>query len=757
MSASEKISITLENGEEVEICIVADNPKSLQRIDNTEASSNLEAPVQLLEGYQYEYQLTNGYSIAKDDQGIVLESKLNPSTGRLSPNIYVGTLHLDIENIEKQKCGSVELEVQSIKTDYRSEYRFMLEEITEKCTDLLMQYTSPANQPFDIDHESDSETLYQRFAFLKSVLESEELWTAVHRITTNPVSSWVQTEESRDIRSVRKMNRNVVRQLAGSPNRVPLPKSHPLCKNKKMESVPAKVITLGKTDTVDTPENRFIKFALETFKNLCADFKTSSKENTRLHRESAFLEEELEEALHHSIFQKISRPVTLPLNSPVLQRKEGYREILRVWLMINLAARLTWAGGQDVYSGGKRDVATLYEYWLFFKLTELLEDLFGINALAPKDLIEETNDKLGLKLRQGRHLPLDGTYETKNRILHVQFSFNKTFGGENSYPKGGSWTRSMRPDYTLSIWPEGISETVAEQQELIVHLHFDAKYKVESLTTLFGQNNEDLNIEKEEQNKGTYKRADLLKMHSYRDAIRRTAGAYILYPGGDGIKDWRGFHEIVPGLGAFTLKPNRQNNGSLELRAFLKDVIAHFQNRASQRESYSFQTYRTFKSSDDNEVNELLPEPFGENRDLVPDETFVLVGFYKSEEHLDWIINHGLYNTRISDKNDRLNLRKEETEARFLLIRTHNETTTSRLFSIKRSGPIVLSKRDLIDKGYPSEPSKDYYLVYEIEKLQFDELRNKSFDVRLLSAYKKGRKSALPFSVSLSELMKAKV
>ena len=29
-------------------------------------------------------------------------------------------------------------------------------------------------------------------------------------------------------------------------------------------------------------------------------------------------------------------------------------------------------------------------------------------------------------------------------------------------------------------------------------------------------------------------RADLLKMHAYRDAIRReTAGAYVLYPGGD--------------------------------------------------------------------------------------------------------------------------------------------------------------------------------------------------------------------------------
>ncbi|MDZ7756754.1 DUF2357 domain-containing protein [Rhodohalobacter sp.] len=103
-----------------------------------------------------------------------------------------------------------------VKTDYRTEYRFMLEEITEKCTDLLMQYTSPANQPFDVDHDKDPKTLYQRFAFLKSVLDSEEFWTAVHRVTTNPVTAWMQTEEHRDIRSVRRMNRNVVRQLAGS-------------------------------------------------------------------------------------------------------------------------------------------------------------------------------------------------------------------------------------------------------------------------------------------------------------------------------------------------------------------------------------------------------------------------------------------------------------------------------------------------------------------------------------------------------------
>ena len=47
-------------------------------------------------------------------------------------------------------------------------------------------------------------------------------------------------------------------------------------------------------------------------------------------------------------------------------------------------------------------------------------------------------------------------------------------------------------------------------------------------------------------------------MHAYRDAVRRTAGAYVLYPGkpGDGQK-FAGFHEVLPGLGAFAIRPDK--------------------------------------------------------------------------------------------------------------------------------------------------------------------------------------------------------
>lgn len=757
MSISEKIHIELINGDKAEFKIVADVADSIQKIDKAEASDNMEAQVQLLEGYQYEYQLTQGYSLAIDDQGIISQSNLNPSTGRLSPNIYVGTLQLDVLNNDQEKCGTVELEVQSRKTDYRTEYRFMLEEITEKCTDLLMQYTSPANQPFDVDHDNDPKTLYQRFAFLKSVLDSEEFWTAVHRVTTNPATVWLQTEEHRDIRSVRRMNRNVVRQLAASSNRVPLKESHSLYKH--MKSVPEKVITRGKVDTVDTPENRFIKYALETFKNLCGDFKSASKENTRLHKEAEFLEEELEETLNHALFQKISRPATLPLNSPVLQRKAGYREVLRVWLMVNLAARLTWKGGENVYSGGKRDVATLYEYWLFFKLADLLNELFDIDGLTPENLIEETRDKLGLKLKQGEQLDIKGKFKSANRKLKIKFSFNRTFKKEGDYPAKGSWTRSMRPDYTLSIWPEGVDEDEAEEQELIVHLHFDAKYKVESLTTLFGQDDENLDEEKEEQNKGTYKRADLLKMHSYRDAIRRTAGAYILYPGGDEKQDWRGYHEIVPGLGAFTLIPSKQNDGSGDLSEFLKDVIQHFLNRTSQREKYSYQTYSTFKTKQDSDdkVNESLPEPMGVNRGLIPDETFVLVGYYRDEEHLEWIESTGLYNARAGSARGSLRLKRGESTAKFLLLHSEGELITDKLYQITEEGPRIFSKADLIKKEYYKIPSQEYYLVYKVEPSHFEELKNRAWDIRKLPNHKKGRGSPLPFSTTLAQLMKAKI
>ena len=463
--------------------------------------------------------------------------------------------------------------------------------------------------------------------------------------------------------------------------------------------------------------------------------------------------DKIELFLSHSVFKEISKPTTLPLNNPVLQRKEGYREVLRVWLMFDLAAKMVWHGGDDVYSGNKRDVAVLYEYWLFFKLLEIMKKVFSIESKSVEDLIKETDDGLGLQLKQGRHIPVKGIYDAGTRKLNVEFSYNKTFSGDNSYPASGSWTKSMRPDYTLSIWPFGINSSQAEEEELITHIHFDAKYKVENITGIVGTD-EDFKTEKEDQRKGTFKRIDLLKMHSYKDAIRRTAGSYVLYPGTDSPYTKIGFHELIPGLGAFSIRPSKSDSGTEALKSFLNEVVHHFLNRASQREKIAFKTYETYKDKPNDEVNENLPETFGENRGLIPDETFVLVGFYEKDKW-EWINKKGLYNARANSNRGSLRLGPKEAGAKYLLLHSRNETITGSIFKIVETGPRVFSKQTLKENEYPSEPSQEYYLVYKVIQAPDNEFKGKKWDVTKLPGYRSGYGSPLPFSVSLTQLMKA--
>jgi len=746
-----KIPLTISD-HKVELIISGEPSQEETIIEKSDAFEFGEASVQIKEGYYYEYKLSEGFNLQSSE--VVTQSKLNPSTGRIAPNIFVGTLSLDILDLRKnEKCGEVKLEVQSVKASYREDYRFMLEEITEKCTDLLLQHGSPVFQTFEVDFNADAITLYQRFAFLKSILDSSEFNDSVYKFLTSPVTRWEESETEKDIRSIRRISNNVLRQFTTESNRVDLPLDHPL--KSTLQSIPLKIRIIYKSETVDTPENRFVKHALKSFQSLCGRFRSNLNEDNRLKEEAILLEDKLEQFLSHSLFKKILAPTSLPLNSPVLQRKEGYREILRAWLMLDLAAKLVWRGGNDVYSGGKRDVAVLYEYWLFFILLDIIKDVFKIEPEGIQNLITKTKDGLGLQLKQGKHLPVKGTYNAGSRKLDLEFSYNKTFKGDNKYPASGSWTKSMRPDYTLSIWPHGINSELAEEQELITHIHFDAKYKVENLKAIFGSD-EDFNNEKEEQRNGTFKRADLLKMHTYKDAIRRTEGSYILYPGTEPAFTRTGFHEIIPGLGAFAIRPTRQKSGVEDVKNFLKEVVTHFLNRASQREKMSLKTFETHMNKNSNQVTVTLPEPFGKNRNLLPDDTFVLVGFYKDYDHLNWIIRNGLYNVRTGTTRGSLRISPKETGAKYLLLHTRDETKTGRLLKLKETGPRIFSKKDLIKKSYIN-PSQEFYLVFDIEEAVEKEFENMTWDISRLEGYTGARLSTLPFSVSLTELMKSLV
>ncbi|MBQ2187117.1 MAG: DUF2357 domain-containing protein [Bacteroidales bacterium] len=724
---------------------------------------------QLVEGEEYEYEFThNGYSFIKHE--LVSPSKSNASRGLIKTGVYVGCLTLKVVDAAENEIGEVEFEVRSVKMDYRTDYKTMLHDITSHFTDLVMMQGAPVTQRFEVDPKENSNTLYQQFAFMKSLVDSEEFEEALNKILYNPIHKWTGTTIEKDICSVKRLGRQEIRQIASSKNRLPLGEGKSIGDN--ITSVPRRLSVSYKKDTVDVAENRFVKFVLQSFSSFCSTIQQCKNASPRLKTEAELTANKLTGWLSRSFFLDVSNLQTMTLNSPALQRKEGYREILQAWMMSKLAAQITWKGGDNVYQAGKRNVAALYEYWVFFKLLDIVKQTFLLELTEEdeKKLVKTDQDRINLDLKQGKMKMIGGKFYEASRTLNVYLYYNRTFSTSDQLGESGSWTTAMRPDYSLSIWPGNIKETEAEEQDLIVHIHFDAKYKLNRIllnekepddTHTFMDEDADLteedllmNQEKQEEEKGIYKRVDLLKMHAYKDAIRRTSGAYILYPGSEN-KSLRGFHEVLPGLGAFCLSPNSIEKDSKEIEHFLHDILEHMLNRASQRERMSYHTYEIY-NSEPSVVCEPMPEPYGINRGLIPEETYVLLGSYKDANHLQWIINNKIYNTRTGTRNGSLRLKQEITRARYVLL---HKDDTQLLLRLGDKGPRVMSKEDLENKpyGHLYAPSRPYYIVFDLHSSEVEEeFKNVKWNISQMikdGIIDKGHLSAEPEGVSMATLM----
>ena len=112
--------------------------------------------------------------------------------------------------------------------------------------------------------------------------------------------------------------------------------------------------------------------------------------------------------------------------------------------------------------------------------------------------------------------------------------------------------------------------------------YFDAKYRSElEIIDFYEKIGEKSNseIEKEidkrdalEEKEYVFKDADIYKMHTYKDSILLSSGAYVLYPG---TKSQYFLQEdfVIPSVGAFSLTPGNTEIEEDNLTKFIKIVI----------------------------------------------------------------------------------------------------------------------------------------------------------------------------------------
>ena len=498
---------------------------------------------------------------------------------------------------EELKPLNLTFEFISPKFDFDSEYRRLTEDIANFCQQLLLSWEGPTRLRFDSNPAEQKKLLLEQFLFLRNFMTDERLNRTLEAISRNP--------HSRLVKEPRWIPAGAARSSDYLSDPMRLLRDWRILNGSK---TPGEVCDIHKRDTHDTAPNRFIKFALSGFRQLssdvCAYKWTEDGKLSAVGMEASEMVEQLDALLARPFFYEVGRMQRLPLDNQTLQKREGYREVLQAWLLTQAAASLNWEGEQDCYEGNTRDVATLYEYWIFIKLHELLRSMDGLETVESAsdkdigDFISETKGQLTINLKRGRQSFSRFVWKGPKTALHIELHYERSFSYDEGVNRSGSYSRRFRPDYTLSIYPASYkSEAKAEVDGKVSHLHFDAKYRAEDIAKVFGEteiSDEEIAAEKlESKAERTYKRGDLLKMHTYNDALRHTIGSYVLYPGTKSNESERlhKFHEIAPGVGAMVMKPG--NADCLDtIKCFLNDVFEHQSEMFSQYRYLSDTSYR---------------------------------------------------------------------------------------------------------------------------------------------------------------------
>lgn len=324
--------------------------------------------------------------------------------------------------------------------------------------------------------------------------------------------------------------------------------------------------------TVDTPENRFLKFAVQKTSRRYGKLIREIKRIGKLDASTRYLEQidavalQLRGLASHQLFTHISPFGGFKQESLILQKATGYSDVYRSWIMLNSALHF-FEGGQRIEL---KNFASLYQIWCFLRVKEMIEHILDVDGpteikwdgldekLAISGLTGEYKSRLTYILENGDRVELFHEYPVTSKFAD----------GLRSH------TVDQRPDIALRIRRSDLKDNY-----VLTYL-FDAKYRLQS---------------DDDPKKPDRPNEDAInQMHRYRDAIyyaasqtdppqREVIGAFILFPGDGEIESFRkeNFQRSIKtvNIGAFPLKPGQEDCWML-LEDYLRGAISGETHRA---------------------------------------------------------------------------------------------------------------------------------------------------------------------------------
>jgi len=498
---------------------------------------------------------------------VIARSRYNKHTGQQQINEQitfknqVGESRLSLRDTKGQLVFGLSFEVFPQKMDFRSDYKAILSDIREIVHNLayaMLRDTYHSTRPKLVGHATENEWWSILTVLFDALEKSLEI------IKRQPQHHIEQISKMMPVNKIQQVGPSEIKWMRQHTNRAQKTKNSDrgiaVGGGKSFD----RIRTTRKKVSYDTPENQFVKWAIEqTLTKLIrlerVLFSEEDESYTRVQQTLRAYQGRLQSILHQYPFTEVGSFSHQQSFSTAMTRGSGYRDFLQIYLILNRGLDIT---DSDIFKMDIKQISELYEYWCYLKIIQLIAEQKDL-TIDLRDLIKLKSGRFSVSLQKGKKSEVAFFDEKTGDSIRAYY--NRAFPRTETKPI----TYSQLPDYTIKFKKSGFNTPF--------WYLFDAKYRFEEKDT-----DSSFNVPKDA----------IGQLHRYRDSILhsepkqseyltyksaiKNLGGVILYPYPNEESDFKTnqFYNSIEevNIGALPLLPGKTKLATQFLRSLLDET-----------------------------------------------------------------------------------------------------------------------------------------------------------------------------------------